>query len=222
MSRTQEYYEKSVNYRKELKAIWDAYETRIAQIERYKGSNGYAEDKKRAENERDNSINALQGIYRTAFFEIIRKMRESAYNQTMSAPSAEQLALLQALKMREKITRDELEQAARTLANSPVCLSVLDEIADKMEYHGVHFGGESTDSIIKHIDELADNANRICSLNKCNTKREMVEAYSNHTADGNALYSFKVDRDDISSASDAMEYYGSIRDVAAFEKAVNN
>ena len=37
-----------------------------------------------------------------------------------TADMQEELALLQALKMRDKISRDELEQAGRTLKDSPV------------------------------------------------------------------------------------------------------
>lgn len=227
--RTRHYYETATKYREGLRSIWADYDKKMQRIEQYKGSKGYEDDKVAADKERDTAIKALQREYVEKFNSILKGMRESATSRTMTPPTQSQLALLQALKMRDRISRDELEQAGRTLKDSAICLSVLEEIAQNLmktseshEYYGLHFATESTASILNCINSLAENAKRICSLNKCDSKRDMIARANIHNAewDSNALYSFQVDHD-VSSTREAMGYFGGVSDLESFEAAVN-
>ena len=227
--RTRHYYEACNGYRQSLRGIWAAFDKEMQRLEQYKGSTGYEKEKADAERKRDDDIKALQSEYREKFSGILKGMRESATTRAMIAPTQEQLALLQALKMREKIGRDELEQAGRTLKDSPVCLSVLDEIARDMgkktnspAYYGLRFSTESTSGILSCIDSLTESAKRICSLNKCDSKAEQAERASIYSTEHthNALYSFRTDRD-VSSVREAMETFGGVQSLDSFEAAVN-
>ena len=227
--RTRHYYEACTGYRQNLRSIWAEYDQKMLRLDQYKGSAGYEKEKAEAEKMRNDAIKALQDEYRGKFDGIIKGMRESATTRSMTPPTQEQLALLQALKLRDKISRDELEQAGRTLKDSPVCLSVLEEIAQNLsektgshEYYGLRFATESTNGILSCIDGLAESAKRICSLNKCDSRAEQAARASIYSPEytHNALYSFRVDHD-VSNTREAMEFYGGVNNLESFEAAVN-
>lgn len=220
--RTRHYFEAVKGYRSGLRDIWGKHDADMRRLEQYKGSKGYEKEVKDLVKGRKSAVEALQREYVKRFSSILSGMRESATSRPMIAPTPEELALLQALKMREKISVDELEQAARTLKKNPICLSVLDEIAEKNEIRGVHYGAESTASVMEHIDSLAESAKRICALDKCDSRQEMVARASIYSPEHteNALYSFQVDRDFISE-EDALAYLGGVNNTQAFREAVN-
>lgn len=222
MNRTGKYYENVTSYRKNLTDIWADYEAGMKSIEPYKGSDGYAKKAAELEQARRSKIKETQADYRTRFNGIVAGMRMSAKGRSMDTPTQEQLALLTALKMRDKISRDELEQAGRTLKDSPVCLSVLDEIAERMEYRGMRFATESTNSILQSIDRLEDSARRICALDKPNSRREQAARASVHSTEWShdALYSFHVDQD-VATEEEAMAAFGGVGDYSSFAAAVN-
>lgn len=221
--RTKHYFDAVCGYRRGLREVWSKYNEAMAKLEKFKGSAGYDEDAKRLEDARKEAVRGLQAEYAHKFDVIIDGMRESAKNRPMTAPTAEELNLLTALKMREQITSDELSAAAITLQNSPVALSILDEIAKKQDIHGFHCGTESTASILAKIDSLREAAKRIVTLEKPDSRREMVAKANIHNPDytHDALYSFQYDRDFI-SANDCMAYCGGVNDMDSFSEAVNN
>ena len=222
--RTKHYYDLVKDYRAKLRGIWSDYEKTVARIERYKGSVGYNEEMKKAEKVRDSAIADLQGEYLTRFGNVVTGMKEAALNMAMVPPTPEQLAILTALKMRDKLTRGELTQAGRSLRGCAVGLAVIDELAQKHEIYTVpNHGGESTAAILAHVDELAENAKRLCALDKCDSKQEMVRRADVNSPDwtSNALYSFRVDADPESEAR-CMSIFGSVDDLESFSSAVNN
>ena len=223
MNRTKWFYDEATKYRAGLRALNEKYDKQLSVIEQYKGSKGYDEEREEIQKKRKEAITAFQNESFKSFMFIIDEMRKAAKSKTMTAPTAEELALLQALKMRESIGKDELEQAARTLQKCPVGLSILDEIAAKNEVHGVHFGAESTESILTHIKTLEDSAKRICALDRCDSRQEMLEQRNIHSPNHkeNALYSFRVDRD-LLSEEDALAYLGGVNDMSSFREAVND
>ena len=220
--RTRNYFETVKSYREKLAAIWAEYEAGMQKIEAYKGSSGYEKDAGELESTRLEAIKATQKEYTTRFRGITNGMRMSAKSRSMETPTTEQLNLLTALKMRDNISRDELEQAGRTLKDSPVCLSVLDEIAAKMDLHTLHFSAESTSSIMKHIDTLEESARRICALDKPNSRAEQAARASIYNPEwtANAFYSFRVDKD-VDTEAEAMTTFGGVDDFGTFAQAVN-
>lgn len=199
MTRCELYYAYVGDFRRELRAIWAEYESRMQALEKFKGSSGFEIERREAEEKRDLEIKNLQESYRKTFGGLIQRMRESAQNVSMLPPSQEQLAILSALKMRSKLSRDEIEQAARSLRGCPVALSVLDELAEANEIHG-GYSAMSTKAILGCIDSLAQSANRLCKLDKPDSRAEMIERASpyspNYQGLGvDSLYSFRVDYD---------------------------
>ncbi|WP_026659123.1 hypothetical protein [Butyrivibrio sp. AC2005] len=223
MSHTQWYFNQVQRHRAGLKALHEKYDAELNKIEQYSGSEGYEQEKAEIEKNRRAELTTFQQKCLKDFMVTIGEMRKSAKNKEMIAPTSDELALLQALKMRETISKDELEQAARTLKNCPVGLSILNEIAEKNELRGVHFGAEDTASVLAHIDSLEDSAKRIAALERCDSRQEMAARASIYHPEhiSNAMYSFRVDRD-FNSEADALAYLGGVNDLESFREAVND
>ena len=225
MNRTEQYFNLVTNYRTELRQIWDEYENEARRIERYRGSVGFDDESRKAQQKRDKAISDLQGDYRTRFASVVRGMRESAQNAQMIAPTQEQLSILTALKMRKRLDRDEIEQAGRSLQGCPVALSVLEEMAAKNSFPGVSFGGMSSKAIHASIEALAHSFDRLCKLDRCDSRAEMVQRASVHSPEwsSTALFSFRVDTDPETERK-CMTVFGDVPGdyLEDFQSAVNN
>ncbi len=221
--RTRHLYEAVNDHRAGLRSLHAKYDDELKRIEPYKGSDGYEKDVAKIERERKEALELFRNKQAKRFDGILEGMRESATSRPMVAPTQEELALLQALKMRESIGKDELEQAARTLKDSPVGLSILNEIAKKNNLYGIHYGAESTASVLEHIDSLSESVKRLVALERCDSKQDMLEKANIHSPKHteNALYSFTADRD-YASEEDALAYMGGVEDAKSFRDAVNN
>ena len=222
MSRTKAYYDTVVSFRESLRRIDKDHKAGLSRIEKYKGSAAYTEELSKLETKRKDAIKQAQGTASQAFSKVLSEMREAATSRPMTAPTPEILSVLQVLKMRSNISADELQQAARTVGECPLALSVLDELAQDHGHMGLHFGKESTDSILKHIDSLSASAGKITRMEAVDQKREAVEASSPYSVNykPGALELFSVDRD-FNSEQDALAWLGGVFDYDTFSKAVN-
>ncbi len=222
MSRTKTYYDAVASFRESLRRIDKDHKDGLSRIEKYKGSAAYTEELEKLETKRRNAIKQAQGTASAEFSKVLSEMREAATSRPMIAPTPEVLSILQVLKMRSNISADELRQAALTVGECPLALSVLDELAQDHGHMGLHFGKESTDSILKHIDHLSKSAGKITRMEAVDQKREAVEASSPYSASyrPGALELFAVDRD-FKSEQDALAWLGGVVDYDTFSKAVN-
>jgi hypothetical protein len=223
MKNTTYYYEAVRDFRQALRDAGKKYDDGVGKIERLRGSRAFDEELAKLNEVRSNEVQAAQAKARKSLDNALAWMREAATTRPMIPPTAEALSLLQVLKMRESISGDELTQAARTLKDSPVSLSVLDELAQKHGHLGLRFGMESTDSILKHIQGLSRNAAKICKMEAVDQKRKYVEAASVHSPNyrPNALELVSVDRD-FQSERDCLAWLGGVVNYEDFSKAVND
>ena len=225
--RTKAYFDAYKGHRAALTAICETFDKAMKSIEQYKGSSGYTKEKKTLEATRDNAIKALNAEYSAKFSEIISGMRASVDMVKVKAPTADMLAILQALRMRKKVSKSELLQAARTLRDNPLALGALEEIANENNVGGIlaNFGGESTESVNAHIQSLQDMASRMMALKRPNSRREMAIAAGQANRDGNhgvsELRGFLVDRD-FDAEDEAIRYFGGVNDLNRFRDFVNN
>lgn len=211
MNKTSLYFEYIRGYRASLREVWAEFDKQIEKLERYRGSDGYEQEASEAVSLRDSKIALLQEEFREKFGSVINSMRQATIDRPMTAPTSEQLALLQVLQMRETISRDELLQAGKTLESCPAALSVLSEIAVKNGYSGARFQKMTTAEVMQCLDSLKDSANRLCSLRKCDSKREMIEAanINSPTWAANALFSYRTDCDPADEQK-AMSIFGDV------------
>ncbi len=173
-----EYYHSIVQrYRKGLTEINGKYDGQIRAKESYRGSAGYQAEIEEIEQKREAEIAALRANCRESFDICIKSMELHAKECPMTPPTPETLAILQALQMREHLTRDDLEHAANTMQDCPVALGVLDELGRKHEIMGFHAGGSNvSDQFVRDaIRSFATSAREILSLDRCGIRGQQLD-----------------------------------------------
>lgn len=98
---------------------------------RYTGSSGYSADRAAAEKRRKAGDAAAADAAAKKINETLQAMRANISKLSFSAPTAEQVRILQVLSMKTKATKAEIEAVAETMSGSYLALSALDDIADK-------------------------------------------------------------------------------------------
>ena len=173
MKLTERYYNHVRWYKDAVAEIESEYTRAMESAERFKGSEGYKELKQKAEDARAAALDAERKTARKAFSEIIPAMREAVTSRKITPPTPEQLAILQALKMRDSLTADEIRQAANNMRECPLALSVLGDLA-KSKGLTVHVdtGAPSTEYLMKRIESLEYNASAMLRGDSISTNRK--------------------------------------------------
>lgn len=115
---------------KRAQAREEFLETRRS-LEAMAGSKYHDTAMRAATEKREKAVKEAQSRTRAETAAIIDKMRHNAANIAADPPSAEQLAVLEVLKMRETISREELDEAAAAMGGCSMALAVVDDLAAK-------------------------------------------------------------------------------------------
>ena len=118
------FYSRAAEFQSKRKDIIDTYESTLAKLEKAKGSQLYTEETEKAAKTRDAALEALQSEYRDYFRISLDAMADANSKRGVTPPSQEQLAILQALKMRDSLTQRELDRAANSCADNAVKVDV--------------------------------------------------------------------------------------------------
>lgn len=138
MNNTQILYTKAKEYQDKRKAVIDAYEDRLAYLEQMRGSKYYEDEAKKAETIRDDALTALKAEYIPGFEAIFKEMQAVSGRREIKAPTAEELRIVQALKLRDyksmenknlDAMEEELSRIARTVKGNSMCLSIVQDVA---------------------------------------------------------------------------------------------
>lgn len=138
MNNTRNLYTKAKEYQDKRKAIVDAYEGRLASLERMKGSEFYEEEAKKAEAERNTALSSLKAEYVPGFEGILQEMKAVSGRRATTPPTEEELRLVQALKLRNykdmpnknlDLIAEELLQIAQAVKGNAMCLSIIQDVA---------------------------------------------------------------------------------------------
>lgn len=224
--RTKWFFNDWCKYRAGLREIWASFDQGMKELEPMKGSKHYIERCEELTTERDNAIRNLQSEFRNEFSLTISGMRASVITRPATPPSSDQIAILQALNMRNRISIEDLEMAEQSMTGNDLALSTLQDIAVAK---GVHYRIPTTkkDLILRHIDDLADSASRLLKLERPDSRRERLETahrnrYEKHVYDHDVFSSFWQDQDP-QSEDEALNLFGGIApdQIADFKEAVN-
>ena len=182
-------------------------------MERYKDSGSYAQSKKLLDDRRNAEVEELRREYADRLKSAVDAMEKTYMNRPASAPTQEQLSVLQALKLRDHVSRDELRRAAQTMRGCPVAERALEEIARKS---GEILGLEqeiSSDTVRQSLHSLRVNAGRLVSnLQAPNSRREHMSR-----SDWDM---FRLDTDP-ADENDCLRIFGLCANGAQFAAAVN-
>lgn len=215
MSNTSNYFSTVQKWRAGLRSINSVYDDRWQKLERFKGSSGYDSDLKDLESERVSEINALRAEVSTSFQGALANMRlKAGTSRPFTAPTQEQLAILQALKMLPQVSVEALNRAAVSMAGNSLCLSVLDGIAQEAGHNSVRYNTEpSTKEINDCIESLEKDARGMLRLNRTDCRRD-------NCAPGGDITLFRIDVDP-ENLGDCLSRFGNVKDADGFCAAVD-
>ena len=132
MSYTTKFFESAKRFQDKRKKIMDTYESRMNELEKHNGSEYYTEESAKAAGARDEALKSLKAEYTEVLYSFIGDMRKVNENRALTPPTEDELRLVQALKLRSKLTPPELQQAANALKGNETCLRIVQEIADEL------------------------------------------------------------------------------------------
>lgn len=213
MTNTERYFQNISFFRRDLREIDERYKPLYDRLERFKDSGSYPAEKAQLDERRSWEVDALRRETMARINTVLSDMERTYMERPSSAPTPDQLALLQALKMRETVSRDELREAANALKGCPVGERVLEEIARK-NGHAMALSKElSGDEVRKHLQSLRKSAAHMVS------KLEHTDSRREHTNSGDySLFRLDVDPKD---EADCLRIFGFVTDTEQFAEAVN-
>jgi hypothetical protein len=129
MKNTEYLYTAMNNFRKEQIHNREVYMGKKKNLDRYKGSSGYADDLKKIQKERDDANAAARAKYKETVDNAISCMRNANRKRKCTAPTEEQLRLLTAAKMLQKPSVGLLDSIANSMDGNAIGLAVLQDIA---------------------------------------------------------------------------------------------
>lgn len=114
--------------RKAVKAARADYLKRVERATPYLPSERAQEDIERAKADYEAALESARGAARPRFARAIEGMKERIAAPDMQPPTAEQLATLQMLELRDEIEASEIEAAAKVMGNNDAALRTLRDI----------------------------------------------------------------------------------------------
>lgn len=134
ISNTKAFYNKAMEYQTKRGKLVDEHEKKVKQMEPYKGSQGYDDYMEEYEKKFDAEYATLQSEYERSLNTILDGMEHNINKRGMKAPTAEQVNLINMLKMKENITEQDCDRVANMVSDNPIALDVVQEVAHK---HGI-------------------------------------------------------------------------------------
>jgi hypothetical protein len=204
-------------HRKGLREIDSRYQPRLDALEKHRGSDYYESERKRLTAMREREVDALREDSISRLDEACDDMWKTYSSKPAPTPTPEQLALVQALKMRKpgSVPREELQQAALAVKGVPALEKVLTEMSVENGGSQVFAPTISSDKIQTTIHNLRLSGGRmIHQLEHCDERGKYVNT-SNWDM-------FRVDTD-VQDEADALRVYGLVTGATAeeFSNAVN-
>lgn len=214
MNNTTRYLNTIMRFRSDLQAVNERFQKEYDRLERFKDSAYYAQDKKFVDEQRASLVDGLRREAQEQLSKIVDDMEKAYMERPASAPSSEQLRLLQTLQMRASVGRDEWLQAANCMEGCAVGQRVLEEIARKNGYAHTLVKELSGDEVRRNLNSLRLNGGTLISkLERPGEDRRAAVNCGDYTM-------FLLDQEPKDEA-DAMRVFGQVTDYAQFAQAVN-
>lgn len=129
ITNTDLFYTKAKQFQDRRTEIVEEYENKARMLEKFKGSAGYDMEMQELTKAKNGKIKAIQEEYRPIFQAIFSGMMDAIGRRSMKAPTNEQVNLLNMLKMKRRVTAEEVERVAAAVKDNPIAISVLQDIA---------------------------------------------------------------------------------------------
>lgn len=219
MSNTGKFYQTVKDFREELRGLEAEYQSEMQKLEPHKGSAYYEKAKAALDKARELTLDELRRVYGKTFEDTFAAMEAEYANKPMIAPSADQLAMLQVLKMRDSVTREELRQCANACKGCSVALEMLKEIAHKNNIYGL-IDDSSTPPVAETMRTLRKRASYLLGADCVGKRKEILQEIVSERRTSDYWDRWLVDTDPTDEA-DALRLFGLVTDAPAFCAAVN-
>lgn len=146
--------------RKAVKAARTDYLKKVERATPYLPSERAQEDIERAKADYEAALESARGAARPRFARAIEGMKERIAAPDMQPPTAEQLATLQMLELRDDIEASEIEAAAKVMGNNDSALRTLRDILTRkgrIMPSGVKTHEAQTRDAVDALQRAADN-----------------------------------------------------------------
>lgn len=105
------------------------YDGKIKSMEPYKGSSGYDKEVAALKEKHEEGLKALQDESRKELWIIMDGMDKAIDKRKINPPSNDALSLIHLLKMRERVTEEELDRVAEMVRDNGIALGIIQEVA---------------------------------------------------------------------------------------------
>lgn len=154
------YSEAYADLRKAVKAARDTYLQKVERLSKYADSAQGQKDIEAAKADYDAALEAARAIARPKFARAIEGMKEHIAAPSMEPPTAEMLATLQMLELRDNIDASEIEAAAKVMGHNDAALKTLRDVLQRkgrvMPSNVKTFEAQVSDAV-DHLQRAASN-----------------------------------------------------------------
>ena len=179
MKNSDRYFENVKRFEEKRQEIISGYERTVEDLQKYQGSRFFEDEVQKAKDARDAALADLRREYDGIFTEALRVMRVTSDKRKAQAPTAEQLRILEVLKMRDSVTRDEIEAAANAMKGNLSALKILTELAAMNNLRGVMrmFDGPMARSDVEDVLASLEHGTRDLLEHDTRRSARIVQAY---------------------------------------------
>ena len=129
ISNTEAFYTVAKKFQDQRADLVARYTQKLASMEPYRGSAGYTKQTADLTRKHQEALEALRGECRKDLLVILAGMEKAIGKRKVNPPTNDQLSLIHLLKMREKVTEEELDRVAVMLKDNSIAMGVIQEIA---------------------------------------------------------------------------------------------
>ena len=126
---TEAFYARAKQYQDKRAQLVSDYEKKLESLKKYEGSKGYQEDLEKLKKAHSDDLTALQAEYRSSLRTILKGMEDALSRRKVNPPSNDQLNLIHLLKMRDKVSMEELDRVAEMVRDNGIAMGVIQEVA---------------------------------------------------------------------------------------------
>lgn len=151
------FYQKTKEYQDKRNQLESQYNEDLKNLKQYEGSLYHTEQSQKLQKEYEEQLDSLRLDTTRVINVIIDGMKSNIGRTPAKAPTTEQTNLLNVLKLRNKVTKEDLDSVAEALKDCPIALSTLSEIALEKGFMGYN----------RYISDMGrERALKICEDNQ--------------------------------------------------------
>lgn len=126
---TEAFYTVAKKFQDQRADLVSKYTQKLNSMEPYRGSAGYDREVSALTKKHEEALEALRGECRKDLRVVLAGMEKAIEKRKINPPSNDALSLIHLLKMREKVTEEELDRVAVMLKDNSIAMGVIQEIA---------------------------------------------------------------------------------------------